>query len=188
MNKRAALSKVTSDIEKCNICKIGKSGKAVPGEGNVDADIMFIGEAPGKTEAKTGRPFVGRSGQLLRSQIREIGLKEKDVFITSPVKYLPDRATPTKSDIEHGKVHLNKQLEIIDPRIIVLLGSVAVQGVLEEKLSIKNDHGKTITKSGRTYFITYHPAAALRFPPIKKLFIEDFKKLKKLLYVQRDEG
>ncbi|HSX40464.1 MAG TPA: uracil-DNA glycosylase, partial [Candidatus Saccharimonadales bacterium] len=98
-DKQKALDKITSEIENCKICKVGKSGKAVPGEGNPDADIVFLGEAPGKTEALTGRPFVGRSGKLLRSLIKEAGLKEEDIYITSPVKYLPDRGTPTPADI-----------------------------------------------------------------------------------------
>ncbi len=181
MNKQAVLFKIAKEIENCKICKEKKSGKAVPGEGNPNADIVFIGEAPGKTEAKTGRPFVGRSGKFLRSQIRAIGLKEENVFITSPVKYLPDRGTPTPMDIAHGRIHLEKQLEIIDPKIIVLMGSVAAQGVLQEKVPVKTKHGTTIQKNGKTYFLTVHPAAGLRFPPLRKIFIEDFQKLKALL-------
>jgi DNA polymerase len=181
MEKQKALDKIAREIEKCDICKEEKSGKAVPGEGNPDADIVFMGEAPGKTEAKTGRPFVGRSGQLLRSLIREAGLKEEDVYITSPVKYLPDRGTPTPKDIAHAKMHLDKQLSIIDPKAIVLLGGVAVQGVLGIKIPVKTEHGKIIEKDGRRYLVTLHPAAGLRFPPLKKLLIEDFKKVKNLV-------
>lgn len=181
MNKQKALENIAQEIQQCSMCKEGKSGHAVPGEGNPDALIVFIGEAPGKTEAKTGRPFIGRSGQLLRSLIREVGLKEEDVFITSPVKYLPDRGTPTPKDIAHGRIHLQKQLDIIDPKIIVLLGSVAVQGVLQSRIPVKQRHGKVIEKDGRTYLVTLHPAAALRFPPLKKLLTEDFQKLKHLL-------
>ncbi|MBI2033346.1 MAG: uracil-DNA glycosylase [Candidatus Levybacteria bacterium] len=181
MKKQQLLDTIASEIEKCDLCKKGKSGKAVPGEGNPDADIVFIGEAPGRTEAKTGRPFVGRSGQLLRSLIREAGLKEEDVYITSPVKYLPDRGTPAASDIAHGKLHLEKQLAVIDPKAIVLLGSVAVQGVLGYKIPVKTEHGKIIEKDGRTYLVTLHPAAGLRFPPLKELLIEDFKKVKTLV-------
>lgn len=180
-NKDTALAKIALEIERCDICKIGKSGKAVSGEGNSDADIVFIGEAPGKTESKTGRPFVGRSGQLLRFFIRDAGLKEEEVYITSPVKYLPDRGTPTSKDIAHGRIHLSKQLEIIDPKIIVLLGSVATQGVLEKKIPINKEHGKIIEKDNKKYFITFHPAAALRFPPLKEKLKKDFEKLKKLI-------
>src|SRR3982751_4987701 len=131
MNKQAALDKIVKEIEACEECLKGKSGRPVPGEGNPDADVVFIGEAPGKNEALVGRPFIGRSGKLLRKFITEVlGLKESDVFITSPVKYLPDSGTPSSQDIAHGKIHMDRQLEIIDPKIIVLLGRVAVEGVL----------------------------------------------------------
>jgi uracil-DNA glycosylase family 4 len=181
VNKDKALQKIAKEIESCSICPIEKTGKPVPGEGNSNADIVFIGEAPGKTEAATGRPFIGRSGKLLRSLINESGLKEEDVFITSPVKYLPLRGTPTTKDIDHGREHLDKQLAIIDPKIIVLLGNVAAYGVLKERVSSKKDHGKIIKKDGKVYMLTVHPAAGLRFPPLKKLLIEDFKKIQTLL-------
>ena len=93
------LLKIAQEIESCIECREGKLGRAVAGEGSAYAEIAFIGEAPGKEEAKVGRPFIGRSGKFLRSMIREIGLEEKEVFITSPVKYLPRRGTPTKADI-----------------------------------------------------------------------------------------
>ena len=118
MNKQAELDKISRDIENCITCKIGKHGKAVPGEGNPDADIMFVGEAPGRNEAEIGRPFIGRSGKLLRKLINEAGLAESEVYITSPVKYLPDYVTPKPSDIAHGKTHFDKQVEVIDPKIL----------------------------------------------------------------------
>src|SRR6185436_1920234 len=124
-SKQLELDKIAQEIEDCEECKLDKIGLAVPGEGNPDADIVFLGEAPGKKEAESGRPFIGRSGQLLRNLIRETGLKEEAVFITSPVKYLPKRGTPTTKEIAHGKTHLDEQLMVIDPEIIVLLGSVA---------------------------------------------------------------
>lgn len=181
MNKTSLLKEIAKEIEICKICKEKKSGKAVVGEGNADANAVFIGEAPGRAEAATGRPFVGRSGKLLRSLINEVGLREENIYITSPVKYLPDRRTPSTSDIEHGRIHLMDQLKIIDPKLIVLLGSVAIQGVLGEKRQITKEHGTTINKEGKTYFLTYHPSAALRFPPLRKLIIEDFEKLKLLV-------
>ncbi len=181
MNKQKELERIAFEIEQCIICQQGKIGKAVPGEGNPDAQIVFIGEAPGKQESLTGKPFIGRSGKLLRSAIQDIGLSEKDIYITSPVKYLPKRGTPSQKDIEHGKIHLDKQLAIIDPQIIVLLGSVACKGVLGQAIPVLEKHGTVIKKDSRTYFITVHPAAALRFPPLRKTFLEDFQKLKKLI-------
>ncbi|HEX8931707.1 MAG TPA: uracil-DNA glycosylase [Patescibacteria group bacterium] len=184
INKQEKLNKIAQEIENCDVCKIGKQGKPVPGEGNPDADVVFIGEAPGKKEAETGRPFIGRSGQLLRSLIRGIGLDdEKDVYITSPVKYLPNRSTPTSKDIAHGRFHLMRQFAVIKPKVVMLLGRVAAEGVLERKVAVASDHGQVIEeKEEIKYFLTFHPAAALRFPKkYKSLLEEDFKKLKKLI-------
>lgn len=183
MNKQKALDLIAKEIEVCKVCQENKIGKAVPGDGNPNADIVFIGEAPGKNEAKTGQPFIGRSGKLLRKMIREIvGLDdEKDVYITSPVKYLPEHGTPRPAEIAHGRIHLMKQFEVIEPKFIVLMGNVAVQGVLEEKIPVKSRHGEIIEKDGKKYFITLHPAAALRFQQLKKLLEEDFTRLKRLI-------
>ncbi len=183
MNKQKALNVVNDEIIKCKICPVGKSGKPVVGAGSPDALIAFIGEAPGKQEAIIGEPFIGRSGKLLRELIREIGLGEKDIYITSPVKYLPDRGTPTSEDIAHGRMHLMKQLEIINPKFVVLLGRVAAEGVLQKKVFVAKEHGEVIAEQdGIKYFLTVHPAAALRFSvKYKPLLQEDFKKIQKLL-------
>ena len=182
MTKKERLAKIAEEIEQCELCKKNAVGVVVPGEGNPDAEVVLIGEAPGRQEAETGKPCIGRSGKVLRSLIRSIGLDdEKDVYITSPVKYLPTYVTPKPSDILHGRSHLMKQLEIINPKIILLLGRVAAEGVLQEKVFVQKDHGRITKKEGKTYFLTLHPAAALRFrknlPPLEADFIE----LKKLL-------
>ena len=184
MKTKRALDEIAEEIKKCSVCKEGKTGVAVPGEGNPDADIVFIGEAPGKKEAVEGRPFIGRSGQLLRSLIREIGFDdERDVYITSPVKYLPLRGTPTPQDIAHGRTHLMKQLAVIRPKFIVLLGRVAAEGVLQQKVAVVKERGSVIVeKDGIKYFLTYHPAAALRFPvKFKPRLREDFTKVGKMI-------
>lgn len=181
MDKLKELQKITEEIKKCAICKVGTTGVMVFGEGDSNAKVMFVGEAPGKQEAKTGRPFIGRSGNLLRKNIRDIGLKEEDVYITSPVKYLPVRGTPTLQDIIHGKIHFDKQVEIIDPKIIVLMGNTAAIAVLNEKIPIMKRHGEVIESESRKYFISLHPAAAVRFQKYMGTFVEDFRKLKKLV-------
>ena len=182
MDKAKHLEKVASEIKNCKICKIGKSGKAVVGIGNPNAKIVFVGEAPGKTEAKVGLPFIGRSGKLLREYITKIGLDIDDVYITSPVKYLPDRGTPTKEDVEHGKIHFLKQLEIINPKIIVLLGATAAFAIFSEKIPVLKRHGEVIEKDKRMYLLTLHPAAVLRFPnKFKSIFLNDLNKLEKLV-------
>lgn len=181
MNKLKELEKIAQEIKNCRICRQNKSGLAVVGEGDPDAKVMFVGEAPGKQEAKVGRPFIGRSGKFLRSLIAEVGLTEEGVYITSPVKYLPDRGTPTSDDIAHGRKHLNKQIAVIKPLIIVLLGRVAAQAVLEEKISVMQKHGEIIKRDGRRYFLTIHPAAAIRFVKNRAVIKKDFEKLKEIV-------
>ncbi|MDE2590697.1 MAG: uracil-DNA glycosylase [Patescibacteria group bacterium] len=179
--KQEALDTIANEIVHCKTCKEHSIGKAVPGEGSPDARVMFVGEAPGKLEAETGRPFIGRSGKLLRAMIGDSGMLEKDVYITSPVKYLPTYKTPNSEDIAHGKTHIDKQIAVINPQIIVLLGSVAIQAVLGEKIPVLSRHGTIVEKNGRTYFLTMHPAAVLRNPTLSKTFAQDFTKLKNLL-------
>lgn len=181
MNKSKALEKIAEEIRCCRTCKRGKIGVAVPGEGNPDADIVFLGEAPGKEEAKCGRPFVGRAGKILRALIADAGLKDADVYITSPVKYLPKYVTPKPADIAHGRKHLQKQLAIIKPKIVVLLGNTACQAMLGEKFAIALVHGTMIERDNLRYLICYHPAAQLHQPRVRPLLIQDFKKLKKML-------
>ncbi len=181
MNKKKELLKIASEIEKCSMCKRWGKGKAVPGEGNPDARVVLVGEAPGREESETGRPFVGRSGRLLRSLIREMGMDEEEVFITSPVKYLPVRGTPSIENIAHSRAHLMSQLSVIEPEIVVLLGSTACQALLGRRVHVTEKHGSIIRKGGRMYFVTLHPAYALRFPEGKSALIRDFKKLKKLV-------
>ncbi len=181
MNKAEALRNIAAEIARCPQCKKGGSGRAVPGEGNPDARVVFVGEAPGKEEAKIGRPFVGRSGKFLRQMIREIGLAEDDFFITSPGHYLPLHGTPSKESIIHGREHLFKQIEIIKPKIIVLLGGTACLAILGRKVEIAKDHGTVIEQDGRQHLVTFHPAYAMRFPEGKRQFRHDFQKLKKLL-------
>lgn len=197
-NKELELQKVAEEIEKCWVCKKDKIGMAVPGEGSADANIVFVGEAPGKKESETGKPFVGRAGNLLRQNISEVlEISDKDVYITSPVKYLPKHVTPKPEEIAHGRIHLLKQLRIIEPQIIVLMGSVAAQAVLGEKIPLSKWHGhfydpnllngglaKDIKLEGKIdprYFIIYHPAAPLHAPALRKVFKSDFLNLKKLV-------
>lgn len=182
MTKQSQLKKVAREINNCRTCQRGKLGMAVPGEGSPSAKIMFIGEAPGKKEAATGRPFVGRSGQLLRKLIRSCGIKEKDVFITSPVKYLPKKGTPSAKDIKHGKSHLQKQIDIIKPKVMVLLGNTACKTMLIGKCPVMSNHGKMIRNADYSFLITLHPAAVIRFPKYGKIFEKDFKIIKSFVY------
>lgn len=181
MDKQKSLENLEKKIKKDPIYKEKFTGKLVFGEGNINAKIMFVGEAPGKQEAETGRPFIGRSGQLLRSLIREVGLKEEEVYITSPVKYLPKHGTPTKKEIEHARTDFMEQVEIINPSLLVLLGKTAMYAVLNEDISILKYHGSIRNSNGKTYLLTLHPAAVLRFPKYKDMIMADFHKIKTFL-------
>lgn len=184
-SKALQLQTIAQQIERCKLCQVNKIGKAVPGEGHADARVVFVGEAPGKMEAQTGRPFVGRSGKLLRKMIVDIGLKESEVFITSALKYLPEHVTPKASEIEHGRKHLFKQLDVINADVVVLLGRFAALSVLGINLPIAREHGKLVEKDGRRYLIAYHPAAVLYSQAAKGKLEEDFLKLKDLLKTKK---
>jgi DNA polymerase len=138
---------------------------------------MFIGEAPGAREDESGRPFVGRSGEILISMIQEIGLSRDSVYITSILKSRPPKnRTPTKSEISVCRPYLERQIEIINPQVIVLLGGVAISSLVGP-WKVSEAHGRFYETEGRTYFMTYHPAAALRFPKVKVTMREDFRTL-----------
>jgi len=180
--KKKTLQKITNEIKNCEICNRYKIGQLVPGEGKIDTKIIFLGEAPGLNESKTGHPFIGRSGKFLTKLLLSIGLKREEVFLTSPVKYYPGNRAPKNEEIRHGMIHTSKQIEIIDPKLIVMLGNVALKALFpNEKFKLSKIHDKIIKKEGRIYFPTFHPAAAMRFPKIRKLMEKDFKKLKKLV-------
>lgn len=183
MDKQIELEKLKKQIENCKTCQKDSIGVAVFGEGDHNAKIMFVGEAPGKNEAKEGRPFIGRSGKLLRGCIHNVGLKEENVYITSPVKYLPERGTPSRQQILHAKTHFDRQVEIIDPDIIVLLGKTAVYAILSEDIPVLTQHGSIIKRNNRSYILTIHPAAALRFPKYKTIIETDFNKIKTFLAI-----
>ncbi len=151
------------------------SNNFVPGEGNYNAEIFFIGQAPGKNEDKNRRPFIGRSGKLLNSMLSMINIERENVYITSVVQFYPEKnRVPSIKEIDLCLPYLKRQLEIISPKIIVLLGRVAANSILGIE-DIENNHGKIVNNK---YFITYHPAAALRSKTVLAKMEEDFVKLK----------
>ena len=157
----------------------GASG-VVFGEGNPSADIVFVGEGPGKTEDETGRPFVGRAGQLLEHALQSIGLSRREVFIANIVKCRPpDNRLPLPSEVQACLPHLKAQMRIIKPKIVVLLGALASQTLIHPSIRVTRDRGKWFTKDGVQYLVTYHPAAVLRDEVNKrKDLMADMKSLK----------
>ncbi len=182
MIRRKQLEELYEVIRRCTLCPLHETRtNAVPGEGPVTARVMFIGEAPGAREDESGRPFVGRSGELLISMIQEIGLSRETVFITSILKSRPPKnRTPTQVEISACRPYLEKQIEIIHPKFIVLLGGVAISSLVGP-WKVSEAHGKFYEAEGRTYFMTYHPAAALRFPKVKSAMKEDLQILSREL-------
>lgn len=177
------LSPLHKKIRICKKCELWKTRtNAVPGEGSSNAKVMFIGEAPGRVEDKTGRPFVGRAGKLLTELIESTTLKRKDVFITSPIKCRPPRnRKPKQKEIDACMPYLQKQIEIINPKIIILLGNTAIKTILGKMDGINKIHGKAINRRGRIYFLTFHPAAGVRSTTKKEQLKKDFKKVKEII-------
>ena len=161
------------------------AARCVPGEGSPDADILFIGEAPGREEDASGRPFVGRSGQLLRANIRRVGYKEEDVFIANVVKHRPpENRDPTPEEIAHCAPFLDEQIRIIEPKLIVTVGRFSMGKFFPDQ-KISGIHGRVfrVVWGGEKYFVfpLYHPAAALRSGAMKAAFEKDFDKLPKVV-------
>jgi len=160
---------LNNQIRNCRKCGLWQGRKnSVPGEGNLKAMIMLVGQNPGAEEDQQGKPFVGRAGKYLDRILKKNKILRKDIFITSVVKCrTPKNRKPTKKEIETCMPYLIEQIEMIRPKSVVLMGEVAwkIFG------NIKNKKIK--------YIKTYHPAAAMRFPKIRKKFERDFKKLNK---------
>lgn len=157
----------------------------VPGEGTVKATIMMIGEAPGYHESVERRPFVGRSGKLLRKIIEEVGLSLDDVYISNIVKARPpENRDPSPAEIKAYKPFLDEEIEIIDPQLIVTLGRYSMYKFLPN-VKISAVHGRLhkVEWNGKTRFVLpmYHPAAALRGTTVKDMFTADFAKIQKII-------
>jgi DNA polymerase len=179
LKKYLAMDSLNSEYK--NIPLKGKwnlSVNFVPGEGNLNSRIFFIGQAPGKNEDIQRRPFIGRSGKLLDSLIEGIGLHREEVYITSVVQFFPPgNRPPTDDEVGACMPFLKKQIEIVNPQIIVLLGGTAAGALLNLK-GITAYHGKIIENK---YLITVHPAAALRNPANLEVMKSDFKVLDEFL-------
>lgn len=182
MNKKEEIQKLNQEIRNCQKCPLAKVRRnAVPGEGPIDAKIMVVGQAPGREEDKVGRPFIGRAGQFLNELLRIAKIKREKIYITSPIKcFPPNNRPPKKSEIKACFPYLKKQIGIINPKFFILLGKTAIDTLLGGG-KLEKIHGKLVKKNGKFYFLTYHPAAAMRFLKIKKLIEKDFRKLSKVL-------
>ena len=171
------LDEYLNSIKDCLECPLGKTRKnIVLGMGNPNADIVFVGEAPGKQEDLQGLPFVGRSGKLLDKMLFSIDLSRDDVYILNVLECRPpDNRDPSKIEIEKCEPYLKKQLKIIKPKLIVALGRISAMTILRTKESLTNMRNQIFDYEGIDFLVTYHPAALLRNPNFKKYAWEDFK-------------
>ncbi len=185
--RREQLVSLYKAVSKCTKCPLHETRtKAVFGAGNADADLMFVGEAPGAEEDKQGLPFVGRAGQLLNQMLEEIGLSREDVFICNVLKSRPpNNRDPMPEEIAACEPYLWDQVRLIEPRVVCTLGNFATKLLTGSPTGITRVRGtpQTHQLGGRTVFILpiFHPAAALRTPAVKEQLRADFATIPALL-------
>lgn len=174
-------------IEGCRNCRLGEARKrAVPGEGNPRAELMLIGEGPGRDEDLYGRPFVGAAGQLLEKMLGAIGLSRADVYIANAVKCRPpDNRVPEPDEVAACMPYLRAQVALIRPKVIALLGATALKSVLGDDRRITRDRGQWVERKGVWMMATFHPAALLRDEDKKRPVWEDFKQIRDKLEALR---
>ena len=191
LEKEKQLRRVARELATKSLCPLRKTAKnAVPGEGSANAQILFLGEAPGRKENETGRPFVGAAGKVLDKLLASIKLERAAVFITSIEKFRPpENRDPKPDEVMACFPYLQKQIEIIQPKFIVTLGRHALRRMIEwsdaessAPPSIEQLHGKVmVTKAGYRIFPVHHPAAMLYNRKLTAVIEQDFKTLSKLL-------
>jgi DNA polymerase len=180
--KQAALEEIAREVSECVNCTLHQTRKkSVPGTGPVDADIMFIGEGPGFHENEQGLPFVGAAGKLLDDLLASIGFKRSDVFITNVVKCRPPgNRDPELPELTACNIYLDRQIQIINPKIIVTLGRFSMAKFMPN-VKITQVHGQARWVDNRLIVAMYHPAAALHQVSLKPALEQDFKKLPELI-------
>ena len=192
-NKQALLEQIKADIIKNNICPdlAQEATNLVMGDGNSDAEIVLIGEAPGKNEDATGLPFVGAAGKFLNEMLASAGMERSDVYITNIVKYRPpNNRDPLPEEKEAFWPYLVRQLDVIQPKIVVTLGRHSMEYFIpDRKISMIHGQPKRIQFGDSKLVIVplYHPAAALYNGSMRATLIEDFNKLSKIIDILNNE-
>lgn len=177
------LNSIAEEVNKCQKCPLHQDRtKTVPGDGAERAEIIFIGEGPGKEEDKQGLPFVGSAGKFLDELLATINLSRSDVFIGNIVKCRPPQnRDPLPEEINTCFPYLQKQIEAIKPKLIVLLGRHSMYQFLPDDLKISQVHGQPYRRHNQVYLPLYHPAAALYHGSLRATIIQDFKKIPLIL-------
>jgi uracil-DNA glycosylase family 4 len=184
MSKQDLLDQIAADIIASDVCPdlAKQATQLVLGDGNPDADIVFIGEAPGKNEDIQGKPFVGASGKFLSEMLEMINLKREDIYITNIVKYRPpNNRDPLPAEKEAFLPYLTKQLDVIKPKLVVTLGRHSMEVLLPPGLKISSAHGEPKRYNGQVYLPLFHPAAALYNGGMRQTLIDDFAKIPLIL-------
>jgi DNA polymerase len=176
------LDEIAQAVEACRRCDLGYSRMhSVPGEGSPQARMVLVGEAPGATEDETGRPFVGRAGQLLNDILKAIGLRREEVFICNVLKCRPpNNRDPEPLEVAACTPYLHRQLELIRPKVILALGRPAAHALLGTNASLNDLRGKIHRYRGIPVVVTYHPAALLRNPHWKRPTWDDVRLARRL--------
>jgi uracil-DNA glycosylase len=189
-DKAERLARIAREITSCEQCRCESLGKAVAGDGNPDARLVFVGEAPGKRESASGHAFQGRAGKFLRQALRRAGVDEDEMLFLNALKYMPMCGVPTARAIRHGRLHLLDQLAAVEPDAVVLMGSTAIRTVFDRHISVLNEHGRVAMRAGDRvrFFFTLHPSAAVRFPAMRKLFLRDLRRLSGMLKDDKRKG
>ncbi len=178
--KQQQLDEIKESIIKQKICpELAKGAtQLVFGDGNADADVVFVGEAPGKNEDEQGLPFVGAAGRFLNEMLEGIGLKRSDVYITNIVKYRPpNNRDPYPDEKAEFLPFLKKQLGIIKPKLVATLGRHSMESLLPSGLSISQCHGQPKRFQGQVYLPLFHPAAALYNGGMRQTLVDDFNRI-----------
>ena len=173
------LEEACNNCTKCKLCT--NRHNVVIGTGNKNAKIMFIGEGPGADEDLQGIPFVGKAGKLMDKALDGIGIKREEIYIANIVKCRPpNNRNPEYEEADSCKEYLDSQIKLVNPEIIVLLGSVALKNILGKEYGITLSRGKWFEKDGIKYMPTFHPAALLRDETKKIDFWKDLKRVKEI--------
>ena len=183
-NKQDLLENLKKQLNSIDNCKLKSNSKnIVLGEGNIDSPIMLIGEAPGEIEDKVGNPFKGESGELLDKMLIAINIKRQNIYTSYAINFRPpEDRKPTSPEIKRYSNFLKEHISIIDPKIIILMGSTAMEAVtgINEKISSERGKWKEIILNNNTYplMITFNPSYLIRYPDNKKYSWEDLKKIR----------
>ncbi len=173
-----SLEKIQNNVISCTKCELCKTRKnAVPGKGNKNSEVVFIGEAPGRSEDIAGEPFVGAAGKKLSDALEHAGISRESVYITNVVKCRPPKnRVPSQAEKESCRNYLESEIALIKPKVICIMGNTAYQSILGGK-NITKERGKFVKKDDKLYFLTVHPAAIIYNQKLMDSLKNDMKKL-----------